>query len=190
MVWVGWGSTHQGTHRLGGGEQSSPRCPRCPRRSPVPSPSPAGSSSGPHLGTMSNRRTFPSISQSRPRGTIHLHSIFTPLHMFPFQPRIIFYHQITAAIRWRSCDSEQRAAAALLHLPQSLSAWGFIPPPHGHHSWDQTTATGAQWGCGGTWVAQAGDTWPRHQGPGRCDESSPSPCLLRSATNEPLPDRG
>lgn len=68
---------------------------------------------GPRLGTVSHRRTLPSISQPPPRGTIHLHSIFTPLHMFPFQPRIIFYHQITAAIRWSRCDSEQSSRPPL-----------------------------------------------------------------------------
>lgn len=127
-------SGHPSLRWGGKGQRSVPAVPWVlpvePRAIPKPS------SAGPHLGTMSNRRTFPSISQSPPQGTIHLHSIFTPLHMFPFQPRIIFYHQITAAIRWRRCDSEQQTPAAPLHLPQPCSAWGFVPPPCGYHSWD------------------------------------------------------
>lgn len=75
---------------------------------------------GPCLGSMSNRRTFPSISQPPPQGTIHLHSIFTPLHMFPFQPRIIFYHQITVVIRWSRCDSEQSAHPLLSPFPSTI----------------------------------------------------------------------
>lgn len=81
---------------------------------------------GPRLGTVSHRRTLPSISQPPPRGTIHLHSIFTPLHMFPFQPRIIFYHQITAAIRWSRCDSEQSSRPPL--SPPALLASPQFPP--------------------------------------------------------------
>lgn len=78
------------------------------------------------LGSMSHRRTFPSISQPPPQGTIHLHSIFTPLHMFPFQPRIIFYHQITVVIRWSRCDSEQSVCPPLFPPP---SAAFLLPPP-------------------------------------------------------------
>lgn len=81
---------------------------------------------GPRLGRVSHRRTLPSISQPPPRGTIHLHSIFTPLHMFPFQPRIIFYHQITAAIRWSRCDSEQSSRPPL--SPPALLASPPLPP--------------------------------------------------------------
>lgn len=78
-------------------------------------------------GSMSNRRTFPSISQPPPQGTIHLHSIFTPLHMFPFQPRIIFYHQITAVIRWSRCDSERSVCPPL--FPPPPAAFLLPPPP-------------------------------------------------------------
>lgn len=78
-------------------------------------------------GSMSNRRTFPSISQPPPQGTIHLHSIFTPLHMFPFQPRIIFYHQITVVIRWSRCDSERSVCPPL--FPPPPAAFLLPPPP-------------------------------------------------------------
>lgn len=55
---------------------------------------------------MSNRRTFACASQQhQPWGTIHLHPIFSRIHMFPFQQRIICYHQITVLIRWTGCDS-------------------------------------------------------------------------------------
>lgn len=96
------------------GQRRMGMCPLgpCGAGSP-PVPRAGFGTAGPRLGTVSHRRTLPSISQPPPQGTIHLHSIFTPLHMFPFQPRIIFYHQITAAIRWSRCDSEQSSRPPL-----------------------------------------------------------------------------
>lgn len=156
----------------GGGPQQAPSCsPRGTRAGGLPVPR-AGlgeaGGTGPHLGSMSNRRTFPSISQPPPQGTIHLHSIFTPLHMFPFQPRIIFYHQITVAIRWSRCDSEQSARPPLSSFPSipppsatpSLLAlsrrWGLSkcqevrrdPLAAGFTGWDQTAAGGEGLGAG------------------------------------------
>lgn len=234
---------------------------------------------------MSNRRTFPSISQPPPQGTIHLRSIFTPLHMFPFQPRIIFYHQITVVIRWSRCDSEQNAHPLLSPFPsivlssQLRASWELskcqgmrrnTSPAAGFAGWDQSVAdseclgagqvaAATQPGCPPSWLGKlaeylavacnllaavpapsmaphcpaaapwlchqtqcpipapavllpsdtsegAGTREPRHRGGQEkcgcaatrrsstarppCDESSPSPCLLQSATNESLPVQG
>lgn len=108
-----------------GEPQQAPSCPAHGQGLPVPRAGRGEAGARLRLGSMSNRRTFPSISQPPPQGTIHLHSIFTPLHMFPFQPRIIFYHQITVVIRWSRCDSEQSVCPPLFPPPPAA----FLLPP-------------------------------------------------------------
>lgn len=275
MGWKGGGqhpTGYWGSQEVSGGPQQAP-C--CPAHGPGPAGSPCLGQGEPGarlpLGSMSNRRTFPSISQPPPQGTIHLHSIFTPLHVFPFQPRIIFYHQITVAIRWSRCDSEQSVcpplfppppAALLLPPPPragrvvskrqgvrrdapaaGFAGWvlpvagceclaggrvqvaiesgktcggllwcGTLPAARAQHplptallqhpdslrapsapAWHQRGDTGEAAGTQGALMQvkySRAATSPRSAARACCDESSPSPCLLQSATNESLSVQG